>query len=431
MSKAPINNLRWYIAVMLCSASTLNYLDRQTLSVLAQTIQRELGLSTVQYSYITTSFLVSYTVMYAVSGRLMDLMGTARGFTLFVSGWSIANMLHALARGVVQFSFFRFLLGATQPASFPGGVKAVSEWFPMKERALAVGIFNSGTAIGAALATPVVSAIALAWGWRPAFVITGALGFIWVAIWLVFYRLPQHHERLTDAERELILSGSSIAAEQGESVPIMLLLRMRETWGCVMARFLTDPISYFLFFWIPKYLQQERGFSLADLGKYAWMPYAALALGNIASGAIPRWLIARGWTLNRARKTTMLADSCLIPICCLLVTRVHSPAAALGLLIGMMFGHSLWGNITLPAEVFPKRAVGSVSGFGGAMGGLAGAVTQLTIGWVVQRFSFTPIFAACSGAYLLGFLLVHFLIGELGYIREMGPQARFTTDEHG
>jgi ACS family hexuronate transporter-like MFS transporter len=293
----------------------------------------------------------------------------------------------------------------------------------MKERALAVGIFNSGTAIGAALATPVVSAIALAWGWRPAFVITGALGFIWVAIWLVVYRLPQHHERITDAERDLILSGSSIAAEQGESVPIMRLLRMRETWGCVMARFLTDPISYFLFFWIPKYLQQERGFSLADLGKYAWMPYAALALGNIASGAIPRWLIARGWTLSRARKTTMLADSCLIPICCLLVTRVHSPAAALGLLMGMMFGHSLWGNITLPAEVFPKRAVGSVSGFGGAMGGLAGAVTQLTIGWVVQRFSFTPIFAACSGAYLLGFLLVHFLIGELGYIREMGPGA--------
>ncbi|MCX6615088.1 MAG: MFS transporter [Acidobacteria bacterium] len=423
MSKAPIKNLRWYIVVMLCSASTLNYLDRQTLSVLAQTIQRELGLSTVQYSYITTSFLVSYTVMYAVSGRLMDLLGTARGFTLFVSGWSIANMLHALARSVVQFSFFRFLLGATEPANFPGGVKAVSEWFPMKERALAVGIFNSGTAIGAALATPVVSAIALAWGWRPAFVITGALGFIWVAIWLVVYRLPQHHERITDAERDLILSGSSIAAEQGESVPIMRLLRMRETWGCVMARFLTDPISYFLFFWIPKYLQQERGFSLADLGKYAWMPYAALALGNIASGAIPRWLIARGWTLSRARKTTMLADSCLIPICCLLVTRVHSPAAALGLLMGMMFGHSLWGNITLPAEVFPKRAVGSVSGFGGAMGGLAGAVTQLTIGWVVQRFSFTPIFAACSGAYLLGFLLVHFLIGELGYIREMGPGA--------
>jgi ACS family hexuronate transporter-like MFS transporter len=430
MSKAPIKNLRWYVAVMLCSATTLNYLDRQTLSVLAQTIQREVGLSTVQYSYITTSFLISYTVMYAVSGRLIDVLGTARGFTLFVSGWSIANMLHALARGVAGFSFFRFLLGATEPANFPGGVKAVSEWFPMKERALAVGIFNSGTAIGAALATPVVSAIALAWGWRPAFVITGALGFVWVAVWLVFYRLPQHHQRITDAERELILSGSSIAAEQGGAVAIGRLLSMRETWGCVMARFLTDPISYFLFFWIPKYLQQERGFTLADLGKYAWMPYAALALGNIASGAIPRWLIARGWTLNRARKTTMLVDSCLIPICCLLVTRVNSPRAAMGLLIGMMFGHSLWGNITLPAEVFPKRAVGSVSGFGGAMGGLAGAVTQLTIGWVVQRFSFTPIFAACSGAYLLGFLLVHFLIGELGYIREIGPPARFTTDEH-
>lgn len=292
----------------------------------------------------------------------------------------------------------------------------------MKERALAVGIFNSGTAIGAALATPVVSLVALAFGWRSAFVVTGAIGFVWLAVWLMVYRLPQDHERLSPDERELILSGASAAAEQGGQVPIGRLLGMRETWGCVMARFLTDPISYFLTFWIPKYLQQERGFTLADLGKYAWMPYAALALGNIASGAIPRWLIARGWTLNRARKTTMLVDSCLMPVCCLLVTRVQSAPVAVGLLIGMMFGHSLWGNIILPAEVFPKRAVGSVSGFGGALGGVAGAVTQITIGWVVQRFSFAPIFAACSGAYLLGFLLVHFLIGELGYIREIGPR---------
>lgn len=420
MSHRPIPNLRWYIAGLLCLASTLNYLDRQTLSVLADTIQRELHLTTVQYSHITAAFLISYTVMYAVSGRLIDVLGTRRGYLVFVSGWSVANMLHGLANTALQLSVFRFLLGATEPANFPGGVKAVSEWFPVRERALAVGIFNAGTALGAVAAAFVVPRIALAWGWRYAFVLTGAVGFVWVAVWAWSYRLPQAHPRLSETERQLILSGSQEEAGAKHSqVPLLQLLGMRETWGCVLARVLTDPISYFLFFWIPKYLQQERGFSLADVGKYVWIPYASLTLGNIASGAIPRYLIGRGWTVNRARKATMLAVSCIIPVCYLLVTRVSNPRLALCLIVGLMFGHSAWGNVILPAEVFPKRAVGTVSGFGGALGGLAGVVSQPIIGWVVQNISFAPVFAACSGAYLLAFLLVHLLIGELGTIREI------------
>jgi MFS transporter, ACS family, aldohexuronate transporter len=418
-ARRPIKHLRWYIAILLCLASELNYLDRQTLSVLADTIQRELQLSTVQYSYITTSFLVSYTVMYAVSGRLIDLLGTRRSFLIFVSGWSVANMLHALARTALQFSFFRFLLGAMEPANFPGGVKAVSEWFPMRERAMAVGIFNAGTALGSALATPIVSFIALTWGWRYAFVITGALGFVWVAVWALFYRLPQDHPRLSQAERELILSDTQGEEEPRQPAPIGRLLRMREAWGCIMARMLTDPISYFLFFWTPKYLQQERGFDLADLGKFGWVPFAALTLGNLASGGVPRLLIGRGWSVNRARKTTMLVVSCLMPVFCLLVTRATSPMIALALLTAIMFGHAAWGNIILPAEVFPKRVVGTISGFGGALGGLAGAITQLSIGWVVQNVSFTPIFAVCAVMYLIAFWLVHRLIGELGRIRDI------------
>jgi ACS family hexuronate transporter-like MFS transporter len=191
-----------------------------------------------------------------------------------------------------------------------------------------------------------------------------------------------------------------------------------------MARVLTDPISYFLFFWTPKYLQQERGFNLADLGKYGWIPFAALTAGNIASGAIPRFLIARGWSVNRARKTTMLAVSCLMPILCLMITQVSSSTLAIALMTAIMFGHAAWGNITLPAEVFPKRVVGTVSGFGGALGGLAGAITQLTIGRVVQNLSFKPIFAVCSVMYLLGFTLVHWLIGELGRIRQLPVATR-------
>ncbi len=414
----PIANLRWYIVILLSLASQLNYLDRQTLSVLAQTIQSDLGLSTEQYSYITTSFLISYTIMYAVSGRVVDRLGTRRSFMVFVSGWSVANMLHGLARSVMQFSAFRFLLGATEPANFPAGVRAVSEWFPMRERALAVGIFNSGTAVGSAIATPVIAFIALPWGWRPAFVLTGALGFVWVLLWFLCYRLPEDHPRLSETERQLIVEGRTDTAAE-PAPPIRRLLSMRETWGCILARVFTDPISYFLFFWVPKYLQQERGFTLADLGKYAWIPYVSLAVGNICSGAIPRFLVSRGWSVNRARKGAMLAVSCLIPLCYLFVTRVSSPAAALMLLVGLMFGHGAWGNITLPAEVFPRKAVGSVSGFAGAVGGVAGALSQYLIGREVAHVSFAPVFAACAGAYLVAFLCVHFLIGELGRTREI------------
>jgi len=417
----PIPHLRWGVAAMLCLASELNYLDRQTLSVLAATIQADLGLTDVDYSHVTSAFLLSYTVMYAVAGRLVDVLGTRRSFLIFVSAWSAANMLHGFARSAVQLSFFRILLGAAEPANFPGGLKAVSEWFPMRERALAVGIFNAGTALGGALAVPVVSLIALRWGWRWAFVATGALGFVWVAVWAAFYRLPQDHPRLGAAERALILSDGDEAAEprNASSVSVRRLLGMRAAWGCILARVLTDPISYFLNFWIPKYLQAERGFTLATLGSYGWIPFAALAAGNIFSGAMPRWLISRGWPLDRARKATMLAVSCAMPVLCFLVTRVESQAWALVLVSALFFGHSAWGNITLPAEVFPRHAVGTVTGLGGSFGGLMGVITQLAIGWVVMHFSFAPIFAAISMAYLVAFVLVQVLIGELGRVRDV------------
>jgi len=421
----PIPHLRWGVAAMLCLASELNYLDRQTLSVLAATIQKDLGLSDVDYSHVTSAFLLSYTVMYAVAGRIVDGLGTRRSFLVFVSGWSVANMLHGFVRSAAQLSLVRVLLGAAEPANFPGGLKAVSEWFPMRERALAVGIFNSGTALGGALAVPVVSFIALRWGWRWAFVLTGALGFLWVAAWAAFYRLPQDHPRLGEDERALILQDPAREPATTGSVSLRGLLGMPAVWGCVLARALTDPISYFLNFWIPKYLQAERGFTLATLGRYGWIPFAALALGNVFSGAMPRWLIARGFSLDRARKTTMLAVSCTMPLLCFLVTRVESPSWALVVVSALFFSHSAWGNITLPAEVFPRHAVGTVTGLGGAVGGLVGVVTQLAIGRVVQDFSFAPIFAAISAAYLVAFVLVQRLIGELGWTRPVpagGPR---------
>jgi ACS family hexuronate transporter-like MFS transporter len=236
-----IRGLRWYIVAMLALASELNYLDRQTLSVLAQTIQDELAFTTIQYSYITSAFLTSYTVMYLVSGRLVDWLGSRRSFSFFVSGWSVATMLHFFARTPFQFATCRFLLGATEPANFPAGIKSVTEWFPMRERALAVGIFNAGTAVGAGLAAPVVSLIALTLGWRWAFVISGGLGFLWVIVWRILYHAPQDHPRLSPEERTLILDGAPANQPAVPMMPWSKILRLRATWACVIARMLTDP----------------------------------------------------------------------------------------------------------------------------------------------------------------------------------------------
>ncbi len=419
MNKRPVPGLRWWIAGLLCLSTSLNYLDRQALSVLAETIQQDLGLTTADYGRITSAFLVSYAVMYLVGGRLVDVLGTRASFIVFVSSWSVANMLHGFASTLRHLLACRLLLGAAEPANFPAGVKAVTEWFPMRERALAVGIFNSGTAVGSALSIPVVSWIALQWGWQWAFVVTGALGFVWLAAWVPFYRLPREHPRLGAAERELILAGER-AEPVGGKVPLGALLRLPETWGCVAARVLTDPVSYFLFFWTPKYFQQARGFDLGQVGTWVWIPFVSLTVGNLAGGAIPRLLVARGWSVDRARKGVMASISLLLmPVSCFLVTRVASPPAAVVVMAAIMFCHACWANITLPAEVFPKRVVGTVSGLAGALGAVAGAATQLGIAALVERVSYAPVFAGCAALYLAAYLLVHLLVPRLGVVREL------------
>lgn len=418
--KKPIPHLRWFVAILLCLASALNYLDRQTLSVLIGTIKEELHLTNASYGEINAWFLASYGVMYAVSGRIIDSIGTRRGFMVFVSGWSVANMLHIFARTVGQFSVFRFLLGVFEPGSFTGGVRAVSEWFPMKDRALAIGIFNAGTAVGSMAAAPIVSLIAVQWGWRSAFLVTGMLGFVWVAAWWALYRLPKDHPRLGEEERKLILEdqGGGEAAVS-RPVPLRRLLTMKETWGCVLVRGLTDPISFFLLFWIPLYFQKRHGFDLKQIGMFVWIPYAVAALGNVFGGALPRFLISRGWVLDTARKTTMGVMTLTMLLGCLLATQVSQPALALAVVAAMTFCHAAWGNITLPAEVFPKNAVGSVTGLGGTLGSWLGALSQLYIGRVVDAYGFTPIFVACAGLYPLAFVLVFVLIGKLGVERRI------------
>ena len=430
-----IPHLRWYIAVLLCLASELNYLDRQALSVLATQIQKDVGFTDAQYGQITSAFLMSYSVMYLVSGRILDVIGTRRGYLYFVFAWSIAAMSHALARTPFHFQVARFSLGAAEAAVIPGGVKAATEWFPVRERALAVGIFNAGTALGSTLAVPLIGAISLYFGWRAAFIVSGALGLMWLPLWYWLYHKPEDHRHITAEERQLITSERA-AGEAEAPPPMRVLLAMKETWGCVAARVLTDPISYLLNFWVLKYLEDTFAIPRTTLLAVGWLPYAALATGNIASGAIPRYLVSSfGMTVNRARKLTTFTVSATALVLFLSLARIDSLAPyaagfgidittlALICVTAAMFCHGAWGNVILPAEVFPARAVGSVTGLGGLLGSLAGVVTQRMIGHVVEGAGYAPVFLACASAYLIAFALVVVLIGELGRIRQVPSNA--------
>lgn len=412
--------VRWRIALLLCLVSGLNCLDRNTLAILASTIQKELHWTDADYANITAVFVFSYTLMYACSGRIIDRIGTRKGFAIFAGGWSLVSMLHAFAGSITQFAVVRFLLGITESANFPAGVKACSEWFPLKERALAIGLFNAGTAIGAALAVPIVSFLAFHFGWRISFLATGFLGFIWLFFWLKYYHLPQKHPHISKEEKELILSNDeSTTFDTQTKVSLKQLLSRKATWGCFSARVFIDPVTYFLLFWIPKYLQDVQGFSLTELGVTAWLPYTAMGIGTILGGMFPKFLIDKyNWSLNKARKTVMLVASLIIPVLCYLLFSGATPFVAVGLISGIMLAHGLWANITIPSEIYPKSVQATITGIGGTLGGITSVVSQKIIGVTVGVYSYLPIFIYIGAAYLTSYILVSFLVGRLGEIKQ-------------
>jgi len=413
-------SVRWKIALLLCLASGLNALDRNAFAILASTIQSDLGWSDVDYANITSIFVFSYTLMYALSGRIVDKIGTRKGFGIAVGGWSFVATMHAVANSLTQFSIVRFFLGITESANFPAGVKASTEWFPLKERALAIGIFNSGTAIGAAIAVPLVSFLALSFGWRIAFLATGLLGFIWLFFWLKYYRRPQEHPKISEQERSYILQDENTKTENEpeKKVTIKELLKKKETWGCFSARIFIDPVTYFLLFWIPKYLQDVQGLSLKELGFAAWLPYTAMGIGTILGGYIPKLLIEKqGWSLNKSRKTVMITASVLIPLLCFFLFSGANPVIAILLISGIMLSHGLWANITIPSEIYPKQVQATLTGIGGTLGGITSVISQQMIGGTITTYSYLPIFIYIGGAYLLSYGLVSVLVGKLGVIR--------------
>ncbi|MGD0777338.1 MAG: MFS transporter [Candidatus Solibacter sp.] len=408
--------LRWYVAGLLFLATAVNYLDRQTLSVLAGTIQREQKLTDVQYSWITSSFLLSYTILYAVSGRLVDRIGARWCLTISVAGWSLVSMLHGAAATFFEFCLVRFLLGAFESANFPAAVSTVAEWFPMKERALGIGVFNAGSAVGAAVSVPVIAFLAQRFGWRMAFVATGAAGLVWVVAWTrTYYPLADHPWLSPEQRAEQAASVAGLVVKR-QPPPLVAVLRMREAWGYAAVRVLTDPMTYFITFWIPKYFEREQSFSLAQIGRYTWIPFVGLSLGHVLSGVIPRKLVGRGLSVNCARKSTMLVASLVVFASCVTIPAITQPGMAVVLMTAITVGHGSWGNVAIAAEVFPNEILGFISGLGGFCGGVAGIAGQLLLARVVERFSYRPIFFGFSVTLLIALGCVQLLIRDLGVI---------------
>jgi len=411
-ARREIHGLRWFIIGMICMLTVINYIDRMTLSVLAPTIREAFGMSNASYSRVVTTFLLGYTISQALSGKLLDRIGTRAGFMLFVGIWTVASMLHSIAGTVLQLAAFRFLLGIGEAGNWPGAAKAVAEWFPIRERAFAMAIFNSGSTIGAVVAPPLIAWVALTYGWRRAFFIGAGLSAVMMLLWYVFYQTPEKHSRLSDREREYIAVGQQEpdSDSPGIRIPWLSLFRYRQTWAVIGARFLTDPIWWFLISWLPNYLKSERGFSLQLIGLLAWIPFLFADIGTLSGGAVSSLLIRRGWSVDLARKAVLVTSALLIPIGVAGIVTTQSDTIAIAGISLIAFAFQSWiVNIhTIPSDCFPKEDVGSVFGIGGTAAGIASMLFTLLVGFVVDRFSYTPVYVMVGVMGPLG--LVVFLL---------------------
>jgi ACS family hexuronate transporter-like MFS transporter len=404
---------RWLVAGLLFVASALSFFDRQVLSVLAPRILADLRLTNIEYSQAVSAFTLAYSVMFTVGGRLIDLAGTRLGLGLSVAFWTLASLLHAVVQSGSQLSLCRFLLGAGEGGCFPGAAKGVLEWFPRRERALAMGIATTGgSAFGAVLAPPLIVAASHAAGWRGAFVITALIGVVWLLLWFVFFRQPEDSKFVNAAERRLILAGrDSGGAGAGRPWPLAVLLRRREVWGLVATRFLLDPVFYFYMFWIPQYLHQERGASLDEIGRLSWIPFLSLGIASLLGGGVSDRLVRRGWPVDRTRKTIMACAAFLTPVS---ILALYAPDSfwAVTLLAVLMFAHGFWmtNYMTLIGDFFPASTVATVVGLTGTAGGIGGFLSSLAVGRIVQTASFAPIFVVCGLLYPLGLAIILALV---------------------
>ena len=404
---------RWWIVWTLFCSTVINYINRQTFSVLAPMLTRQFHLSHTSLGGILGAFQLAYALTWLFGGIVLDLVGTRIGLALAAAWWSVMSILTSLANSAMGFAVFRFLLGIGEGFNWPGASKAVAEWFPRQERSLAVAIFDSGSSVGGALAALAIPWIALTVGWRWSFAFSGSLGLIWLALWLRVYHPLDRHPRVRAPEVALIRAGmdAAVHSEKGGLRKWIDLVRNRNVWGVIFGRALTDPIWWFYVFWLPQYLSDARGFSLKAIAAFAWIPFVAADLGNFTGGWISGFCIRRGVSVVRAR-LWVCAVSCVPILAGIPASRVHSVYLALALICVALWGFASWSTmgLTFPSDLFPQDVVGTVTGLSGLAAGIVSTIFTLAVGAIVDRFSYVPAFLAAGLLPLFATAAVFLLI---------------------
>lgn len=419
-----IPGLRWYILALIFLATCINYVDRSSVGLLFTHFSPEIGVTREQYGWVGAILLLAYTVSQSVSGRLYDRYGARAGFTLSIAVWCVAAMAHSAIAGFGSFAVCSFFLGLGEAGNWPGSAKVIAEWFPQKERALGMAIFNGGASMGGVLGPLFVAAwLDPLFGWRRTFLIVGVLGFFWLAAWLAVYKPIANHPRLSPDEKRYIQEGQT-AAELAAAPPTMRqLLSLRQTWGILLARFLVDPIWWLYMLWLPSYLSDVYHFSLQKIGLFQWAPYLCAALGSLFGGWLSGKLIVRGKTVNAARKIAIGAAACLMPFG-ILAARTSNPMTALVLIAAVLFGFQMWiTNVqTLPSDLFPVSAVGSVAGMGGTAAGISSLFFNLGTGWLVTHFGYATVLTLAGVLAPIGAVVLFALVGDLQRIPSTHPK---------
>ena len=412
MSKA--GNYRWRIVALLFFATTINYIDRQVIGILKPFIAEDLGWSEADYGYIVTSFQIAYAIGLISTGRFLDKFGTRIGYLWAIIVWSISGMAHAAARSVVSFASARFALGLGESANFPAAVKSVSEWFPKKERAYATGLFNSGSTVGAIIAPVIVSGISITFGWQWAFIITGALGFLWIAFWLAFYKVPEKHPGVSDRELEYILQDKE-ETDATVSIKWTDLFKYRQTAAICATRFISDWVWWFFLFWTPDFLSKTHGINLKEVVLPLIIIYSVSSVGGIGGGWISSRFIKKGKSIDFARKTTILICAIIVlPV--MLVSKVTNIWISVILISLAAAGHQGWASniFTIVSDIYPKHAVGSMTGLSGFAGAIGGALSASFVGLILQGTgSYFLIFLVASSVYLINWLILKLSIKEI------------------
>jgi len=420
MNDAKPGNYRWVVVALLFFATTINYLDRQIIGYLKPTLAGEFHWTEEDYSNLVTVFTAAYAAGLLIFGGIIDKIGTKVGYTVSIIVWSVSAMLHAIVKSTFGFGVVRVALGLGESGNFPAAIKAVAEWFPKRERAFATGLFNSGANIGAVVAPVLVPWILGIYGWQMAFLITGAIGFVWLIFWLIFYEIPSRHKKLTAAEFEFINSDTDEVVSPGDdkSVKWAQLLGFRQTWTFVVGKLLTDPIWWFFLFWLPSYFASTFNLDLKKPSLPLVIVYTATTIGSIGGGYLSSWLIKKGWPAFKARKTAMFIFAlCVVPIISAkYATNIWQAVALISLAAA---AHQAWSAtiFTTASDMFPRKAVSSIVGIGGMAGAVGGMLFPLLIGYILDTYKklghivtgYNIIFFICGCAYLLAWTLMHVL----------------------